>query len=473
RAGFADALDAARREAEASFGDGRVLLERYVARPRHIEVQVLADHFGNAVALGERECSIQRRYQKLIEESPSPAVDPPLRQAMSDAALRLVRAAGYTNAGTVEFLLDENRSFAFLEVNARLQVEHPVTEALTGLDLVEQQLRVASGDRLSFSQADVELRGHAIEARVVAEDPAAGFLPSTGRLEVFEPPAGLRVDSSVEAGSFVSPYYDSLLAKVIAFGEDRLTALRRLSDGLAEMMVEGVASNLDLLLATVEHPAFVAGELRTGFLAEHGLVESLSEVPPEVAAAAAAVEVLRRHDASGDPWRTGGAWRLGRLEQPSRLLVAGSTAEVFVTRDLCDEQSVVRVGDRRMALDAVTDHGVRIGSELAEVRPRSVVWRGRTYRVRPAPGLQIEQLAHHGSGGAAGGLTAPMPARVVKLAVAEGEEVRANQPLVVLEAMKMEHVVEAPHAGVVRQLCVAAGQQVAAGALLLELAELE
>jgi 3-methylcrotonyl-CoA carboxylase alpha subunit len=444
---FQQALEAAQREALASFGDGRVLLERYLARPRHVEIQVLGDAHGNLVHLGERECSIQRRYQKLIEESPSVAVDPHLREAMGQAAVRLAEAAGYTNAGTVEFLLDATtRQFFFLEVNARLQVEHPVTECLTGLDLVEQQLRVAAGERLAV---EVRLDGHAIEARVIAED--ADFLPSTGRLRVFAPPTTLRVDSGVVEGQEVSPYYDSLLAKVIAHAPTRAEAIRALARGLAEFEIEGVQSNLDLLLATIQAPAFVAGELHTGFLAEH----APSAEPPPQALAAAAVGRARR------------AWRLGRLDQPVRLEPGG---EVFVTQDLSDAQLFqVHVGSGEVVAELLESGRARVGGQVVRVGAGWVEWREHLYRIRAAPPLDIQAFAHAAAASDAGGLTAPMPGRVVKVAVAPGDHVTPNQPLVVLEAMKMEHVVEAPHAGVVSQVCVEPGQQVSAGALLLEL----
>ena len=448
---FQQALEAAQREALASFGDGRVLLERYLTRPRHVEVQVLGDRFGTLVHLGERECSIQRRYQKLIEESPSPAVDAQLRATMGEAAVRLARAASYTNAGTVEFLLDATtRHFFFLEVNARLQVEHPVTELLTGLDLVEQQLRVAAGEPLEF---EVRLDGHAIEARVIAED--AEFLPSTGRLRAFATPRGLRVDAGVVEGSEVSPYYDSLLAKVIAHAPARAEAIRALSRGLAEFDIQGVESNLDLLLATIQSPAFVAGDLHTGFLTEH----APSTEPPPEALAAAAVGRARR------------AWRLGRLDQPVRLQPGG---EVCVTQDLGDAHSFrVRAGSGEVLAELLGDGRARVNGESARVGPGWVEWRDHLYRIRPAPPLDIEDFAHAAAAAGGGGLTAPMPGRVVKVAVAPGDQVSPNQPLVVLEAMKMEHVVEAPHAGLVSQVCVHPGQQVRAGELLLELGALE
>jgi 3-methylcrotonyl-CoA carboxylase alpha subunit len=474
---FEQQLEAAQREAVASFGDARVLLERYLARPRHIEIQVLGDQHGHVVHLGERECSVQRRYQKLIEESPSVAVDAELRARMGEAAVGLARAAGYTNAGTVEFLLDD-RSFYFLEVNARLQVEHPVTELLTGLDLVEQQLRIAAGERLQVGR--VRREGHAIEARVIAED--ASFLPSTGRLRVFAPPSGLRVDSGVVEGSAVSPFYDSLLAKVISHAPTRAEAIQRLASGLAEFEIVGVESNLDLLLATIQTPAFVLGELHTGFLAEH---QPSGEPPPEALAAAGVARVgpAEAHGVAGagrsgpepraaaSPGPSGGAGPLGRLDQPVRLVAgSGSTQhEVFVTHDLEGTHSRVRVGEREFSAEVVGDGRVRLEGEIARVDSGRVEWRGRLYRVRPAPPLSIDDFAHAASASGGGGLTAPMPGRVVKLGVAAGERVAPNQALVVLEAMKMEHVVEAPHAGVVARVCVQAGQQVSAGQVLLEL----
>ncbi len=331
--GLSEALAAARREAAASFGDDRLLLERYVERPRHVEVQVLGDAHGALVHLGERECSVQRRHQKLIEESPSPAVSPETRAAMGEAALRLARAAGYRNAGTVEFLLDEAGAFFFLEVNARLQVEHPVTEAVTGLDLVEQQLRVAAGEPLGFTQDDVRLDGHAMELRVVAEDAAAGFLPSTGVVTAFDLPDGVRVDTGVAAGSTVSPYYDSLLAKVVAHGRDRGATIACLVDALDGTRIEGVETNLDLLAAVLAEPAFVAGDLHTGFLDEHAIAARLAEVPGEALAAAAASRSLgpgsppasRVTAEVHDPWRVAVPWRTGRIGEPLRWQVGGST----------------------------------------------------------------------------------------------------------------------------------------------------
>lgn len=317
------ALESARAEAEAAFGDGRVYLEKYLPRPRHVEIQVLADSHGNVLHLFERECSVQRRHQKIVEESPSPALDSALRARMGEAAVKAARAAGYENAGTVEFMLDGTGSFYFLEVNTRLQVEHPVTEAVTGLDLVQLQVRVAAGEPLPFRQEDARQTGHAVECRVYAEDPARGFLPSTGRLRIFRPAQGpgIRVDSGVREGDEVTPFYDPLLAKLIVWAEDRERALARMEDALGRFAILGVRTNLAFLRRLTRHPAFRSGDLHTHFLEEH----PLSDDPPEpsgeaLAAAALALELGREKrparvagetTAAPSPWTDGGAWRLG------------------------------------------------------------------------------------------------------------------------------------------------------------------
>jgi 3-methylcrotonyl-CoA carboxylase alpha subunit len=319
-------LEEARREAKAAFGDGRVLLEKYVERPRHVEFQIFTDAHGNVVHLFERECSVQRRHQKIIEESPSPVLTPELRARMAEAAVKAGQAAGYVNAGTVEFLLEEradgDHPFYFLEVNTRLQVEHPVTEMLTGIDLVKLQLRVAAGEPLGFGQADVRASGHAIEARIYAEEPATSFLPSIGRLEQWAEPTGpwVRVDSGVVRGDEVSPYYDPMLAKVIVRGENREEAVHRLTEALRQTHVLGVRTNVPYLLAILAHPEFQAGRLSTGFLAEHfDRWQPDVSIPDEVLLALAAEAVTAPAgraavpaDGDGDPyspWRTSNGWR--------------------------------------------------------------------------------------------------------------------------------------------------------------------
>jgi acetyl/propionyl-CoA carboxylase alpha subunit len=479
-----EALAAARREAAAAFGDDRLLLERYVERPRHVEVQILGDASGSIVHLGERECSIQRRHQKLIEESPSPAVSRATRAAMGEAALRLARAAGYRNAGTVEFLLDEAGAFFFLEVNARLQVEHPVTEAVTGLDLVEQQLRVAAGEPLGFAQADVRLDGHAMELRVVAEDAAAGFLPSTGVVTAFDLPDGVRVDTGVVAGSTVSPYYDSLLAKVVGLGPDRATTIAALVDALDGTRIEGVETNLDLLAAVLAEPAFVAGDLHTGFLDEHAIAARLSEVPDAVLAAAAAARSLGPHPSSGeadvrDPWRVAVPWRTGRIGEPLRWLVGGETRTTRTSVLPGAGVASVAVDDEpliasRAGGDAASGWAIAIGAETALVRPaigrrrvETVTWLGRRHRLRPAPPASDVRAATIVD--APDALSAPMPGRVVRIHVGAGDHVGEHQPLVILEAMKMEHVIAAASPGRVARLHVAVGDQVQRGQPLVDL----
>jgi 3-methylcrotonyl-CoA carboxylase alpha subunit len=479
---FAEALEAARREALASFGNDRVLLERYVRQPRHVEVQILGDLHGNLIHLGERECSIQRRHQKLIEESPSPAVDASLRARMTDAALRLARAADYASAGTVEFLIDEqNGQFAFLEVNARLQVEHPVTEAVTGLDLVELQLRVAAGEPLPIGQQDVMFEGHAIEARVIAEDALAGFLPSSGTIETFHYPSFVRVDTWINEGTRVSPYYDSLLAKVIAHAHDRTAAVLELAHALQEVWIDGVADNIDLLLTTIDQPAFLAGDLHTGFLDEHKIIEQVADVPAPVLAAVSALDFLVPAS-EPDPWRAPTGWRVARIDQPAAWNRAARTHTAAVSANLGDHGVEVDTASDRVRVRLITSEAVRSrlsvdGRTLTvwgDTDRRVVEWQGRSYRFQRSPGLTIEATAgDRGARGGAGRLTAPMPGRVVKIIVTKGQHVEQNQPLVVLEAMKMEHVIEAPHAGVVTEVCVQLGEQVAGGAQLLTLGSVD
>ncbi len=475
-----DALAAARREAEAAFRDGRLLLERYVERPRHVEVQILGDAHGTLVHLGERECSIQRRHQKLIEESPSPGVSAAMGAAMGEAALRLARAAGYRNAGTVEFLLDETGAFFFLEVNARLQVEHPVTEAVTGLDLVEQQLRVAAGEALGFGQGDVRLDGHAMELRIVAEDVAAGFLPATGVVSALDLPAGVRVDTGIGAGSVISPFYDSLIAKLIAHGPDRATVIARLVDALDATRIEGVATNLDLLAVVLDEPAFITGDLHTAFLAEHRVAERLGEVPDEVvAAAAAALSLAPAGGQPGDPWRSGRPWRVGRAGERTRWQAGGREHEAVTSLHPTHASATVEVRDTRVEaawLGGDPDAGfmVTVGGDTALVRPaagarrvETVTWRGRRHRIALAPPPSPETLG--GEADEPDALLAPLHGRIVRIHVIEGEHVRANAPLLVLEAMKMEHVIASTSPGRVTRLHVGVGDQVVRGAPLVDL----
>ena len=481
---FVEAVRGARREAEASFGAGAVFLEKLVERARHVEVQIVADHHGNVVHLYERECSIQRRHQKIIEEAPSPALDEDLRESLGDAAVRLAEAAGYQNAGTVEFLLDDEE-FYFLEMNARLQVEHPVTELVTSLDLVHLQLAIAAGAPLPFSQRDVTLRGAAIEARVYAEDPYTG-LPSGGRLRAFTAPTGpgIRNDAGVEAGDEVSLNYDPMLGKLIVFGPDRAAAVLRLRRALEDYSVLGVTTNLPLLRRIADEPDFAAGATTTDFLEEHGLDEPVAEPPPprEALLLAAAGELAvagtsRDGDPFGaGPWRLGGVARLvyrgadgeKRAVETRRetglgrawRLVAGGEASVVEVLSLEEGRIRARVDGRFLEGGFASD-----GREVL-VSLEAPVWRLE----RPAAPDVEGALAESGASDGAS-LMAPMPGTVVKVLVGEGDEVEEGQTLLVLEAMKMEQSVAAPHAGTVRALPYPEGTRVPGGAVLVELEE--
>jgi 3-methylcrotonyl-CoA carboxylase alpha subunit len=495
---FDAALEAARREAQAAFGEDTVFLERLISRPRHVEIQVLADAHGDAVHLFERECSIQRRHQKIVEESPSPALTPELRAAMGAAAIRLALAAGYRNAGTVEFMLDEQGgtseshgpSFYFLEMNTRLQVEHPVTELVAGVDLVHLQIAIAAGAPLPFRQEHLAQRGHAIEARVYAEDPAT-YLPATGRVALFAPPygPGIRNDAGIQSADDVTVHYDPLLAKLIVYAPGRAAALARLRAALDDYAVLGVTTNLPLLRAIAAHPSFAAGATHTDFLAASGLAGATFEPqapPPEVLAAAALYDYGDgRANASApvgerDPWRAG-PWRL--LHDGVRLRYSFGTSEYAVTISrtaggwrvdsggaTADVALVAsRTGQLTLALDNRRIERFAVARDGAD---RLIGWRGQSFRLARVAALHVDALGG-GRGGAHGhaGLEAPMPGTVIKVLAEEGQAVAARQPLVVLEAMKMEHVVAAPYAGVVRKLLYGPGALVAKGAALVELDE--
>ncbi|HEX6569365.1 MAG TPA: biotin carboxylase N-terminal domain-containing protein [Acidimicrobiales bacterium] len=475
---LAEAVAAARREAAGAFGDDRVFLERYVARSRHVEIQVLGDDQGALVHLGERECSIQRRHQKIVEESPSPAVGAELRAAMGDAALRLARALGYRSAGTVEFLVDDDtREFFFLEVNTRLQVEHPVTEAVTGIDLVREQLRVAMGEPLGYGEEAVSFTGHAIEARLYAEDPAAGFLPATGTLAAFEPAAepAVRWDSGVEAGSVVGVAFDPMLAKVVAHGPTRAEAAGRLARALERLHVGGVATNRDFLAAVLRHPSFLAGDTTTDF------IERVAPGPagPDErdvagAAAAAALWLQGEHRATAPVLATvPSGWRNARL--PMQQVVLGHGDDTIDVRYRARRDGSFALGDggtARVHAWSPTHADVEIDGHRRVVR---VTRDGDRVHVQSTRGTVtfdvVPRFVVPGAEAAAGGLEAPMPGVVLDVRCAPGDHVTERQVLVVLEAMKMEHHVRAPADGVVADVRVAPGEHVENGAVLLVLEE--
>jgi acetyl/propionyl-CoA carboxylase alpha subunit len=467
-----DALASARREAAAAFGDGTVFCERYVERGRHIEIQVFGDQLGNIIALPERECSIQRRHQKIVEESPSPGVGTDLRVRMSTAAIATARAVDYVGAGTVEFLLDPGGDFWFLEMNTRLQVEHPVTEAITGLDLVALQLRVAEGHSLDIAPGETD--GHAVEVRLTAEDPAAGYRPSTGTFQLFDGPPVWRLDTGVESGSVVSPYYDSMIAKVIGRGATRGEALRQLTRWLETARLHGMVTNRDQLLNILRHPAFVDGRLHTGFLDEFPCTEPVRGDVALAAAATALAEQAANRDAARVQRDIPSGWR-------------NNPAVDQVVELVLDEQPV-RVAYRLGREGRLTVDGSPLGPRVVTATPDAVVFDDlglqRTYRV----GRHADQRfvdaddghvtftllpRHHDPSAAvdAGSLVAPMPGNVLRVLVAPGEAVVAMQPLVVLEAMKMEHQIVAPADGTVASVHVAPGDQVDTGQVLLQMEE--
>ncbi len=477
--GLEAAVEAARREAAASFGDDTVFLERYLARSRHVEIQILGDRHGHIVQLGERECSIQRRHQKIIEESPSPGVDDGLRTAMAEAALGLARAIGYESAGTVELIVDEQTSeFAFLEVNTRLQVEHPVTELVTGLDLVREQIRVALGEPLGFTQQDVHFSGHAIEARLYAEDPARAFLPATGRLDAFEPPdePAVRWDSGVTRGTVVGVAFDPMLAKVVAHAPSRGEAAARLALALERLHVGGVTTNRDYLVAALRHPEFLTGATTTDFVERAGVAPSRQYDDGElehlgVAAAMWLQEANRAAAAVLDQVRSG--FRNARLPMQE------------VTLGTAERELTIRYAGNRDGTFAVQtgDTGARARVHEWSEGHIDVEWQGRRNRYRVTRAGDALHLT--GPGGTtswnivprfqppaavvpSGGLVAPMPGAVLEVRVARGDRVEQGQTLVVLEAMKMEHHIEAPANGTVAEVRVAKGDQVDNGALLLE-----
>ena len=457
-ADLAEALQSARREAQSAFGDSRMLVEKYLLKPRHVEIQVFADQHGNCLYLNERDCSIQRRHQKVVEEAPASGLTPELRRAMGEAAVKAAQAIGYVGAGTVEFLLDATGEFFFMEMNTRLQVEHPVTEMITGLDLVAWQIRIARGEPLPINQEQVPLNGHAIEVRLYAEDPDRDFLPATGSLDLYrEPEAGLgrRVDSGVSEGDSVSPFYDPMLGKLIAWGENREQARLRLLAMLAETHIGGVRSNLAFLRRVLGHPAFAAAELDTGFIPRHAdeLLRKAGELTDEFWPLAAELFVETeparvRSDDVHSPWAKREGLRLGMPAQSHVHL-------------MCNGES------RRVRLGAASTRVSRQPKAIRQGHVLYLQWNGEMQAVTAFDPIAEAQADHSHQGG----LTAPMNGSIVRMLVEEGQAVEAGTALIVLEAMKMEHSIRSAQAGVVRQLLCSEGEMVSEGALLLEMDE--
>lgn len=482
---FSQALAGAVREAEASFGDGAVLIEKFVSSPRHIEVQIFGDAHGNVVHLFERDCSLQRRHQKVIEEAPAPGMTPEMRLAMGNAAVEAARAIGYRGAGTVEFIVDGSGplspdKFWFMEMNTRLQVEHPVTEAITGLDLVALQIEVAQGAPLPFSQDDLSIDGHSIEARVYAENPKAGFLPSTGRLEQLKFPTAkafetgaMRVDAGVREGDVISPSYDPMIAKLITYGPDRATALARVAQALANTHCAGLETNLGFLARLVEHPDFVSGTPDTGLIArDMDALITLDKAAFQTALAVAAITVLTgsHPDDPQDPWDMIGWRSFGTATQTVRFLHRGAEHVVPVH---IHNPTKYTVGDQTLGVKRAADritltiNGVMsTASTCVKDRDITVHMDRATFRFHlPDP------FDRQSNENASTVITAPMPGRVIEVAVESGAHVVEGAPLLVLEAMKMEHVMRAPRDAIVAELLVSLDDQVDAGHVLVRFEE--
>ncbi len=493
---FAAALDSCKREAINSFGDDAVLVEKYVQRPRHIEIQVFGDTHGNCVYLFERDCSVQRRHQKVLEEAPAPGMTPELRARMGEAAVAAAKAVNYVGAGTVEFIVEqpggydapEQMKFYFMEMNTRLQVEHPVTEAITGLDLVEWQLRVASGEPLPLKQEDLRITGHAIEARICAENPDNNFLPATGALNVYALPecvtferGAVRVDSGVRQGDAISPFYDSMVAKLIVHGDTREQALARLDEALAQTHIVGLATNVQFLRRVAKTAAFAQAKLDTALIQrEQAVLFHQEPVGLPLAAAAAIAQALLQERASeaADPFsRRDGFHTHGVVQRRFEFDFGGAHAKAWLTYERGGSLHLaVGEGDAAVAgplVCAAIPGGIEL--QFAGQRTRAAVYaQGEVDHVFTQLGAtqitSIDLLAHSGESAAEGGrLTAPMPGKVVSFAVKAGDAVTKGQPLAVMEAMKMEHTIAAPADGVVQELLYAPGDQVTEGAELLKL----
>ena len=493
------ALASCKREAISSFGDDKVLVEKYLTRPRHIEIQVFADTLGNCVYLHERDCSVQRRHQKVLEEAPAPDMPAERRAAMGEAAVAAARAVGYVGAGTVEFIANQDGSFYFMEMNTRLQVEHPVTEMITGTDLVEWQLRVAAGQPLPKQQHELQINGHAIEARVYAENPEKGFLPSTGTLRCMETPghvafelgggaglpAGVRIDSGVRAGDAISPFYDPMIAKLIVWGQDREQALARMAQALGEFHIVGLATNIAFLKRLVEGDAFAQADLDTGLIERnHASLFPPATATPLAALALAAVALVAGEESApaaanpADPWTSAHGWRMNGSYR--RVLSFGDDYSATLAEQAYRVGMTYRRAGWTLDLDGASHDVVLVSHADGKLAIRldgqalqgTVRRDGELLHVFNGGAHHVlawnDPLAHAGEHEAAGGrLTAPMPGKVVAVIASNGQQVRKGEPLVIMEAMKMEHTIAAPSDGLVEEVLYQVGDQVADGAPLL------
>ena len=486
-ADFKDGLASCKREAINSFGDDKVLAEKYLQRPRHIEIQVFADTHGNCVYLFERDCSVQRRHQKVLEEAPAPGMTAERRAAMGEAAVAAAKAVGYVGAGTVEFIANQDGSFYFMEMNTRLQVEHPVTEMITGTDLVEWQLRVAAGEKLPLQQSQLQIHGHAIEARVYAENPEKGFLPSIGTLRHartpsavnFElggspDPAAFRIDSGVREGDTISPFYDPMIAKMIVWGKDRTEALARMSQALSQYQIVGLNSNIAFLSRLITSQAFSTADLDTGLIERNH--DSLFPTPAAASLSAlsfAAVALITSEKQDGsDPWQSSIGWRMNsQLQRGLKFEEEHQKHEVTVVYGT-NAWTISANGatqDVRLVRQAGNDFVLAMAEQTVN---GTVVRDGEQFHIFTQGVHTVlhynDVLAHAGEAEAEGGrLTAPMPGKIVAVVVKNGQEVKKGEALLIMEAMKMEHTISAPHDGVVEEVLYAVGDQVTEGAPLL------
>lgn len=502
-ADFKAALASCKREAISSFGDDKVLAEKYLQRPRHIEIQVFADSHGDCVYLFERDCSVQRRHQKVLEEAPAPGMTAERRAAMGEAAVAAAKAVGYVGAGTVEFIANQDGSFYFMEMNTRLQVEHPVTEMITGTDLVEWQLRVAFGEHLPLQQSALQINGHAIEARVYAENPEKGFLPSIGTLRhaqtpsavsfvlggTVNQPAAVRIDSGVREGDTISPFYDPMIAKLIVWGQDRREALARMAAALAEYQVVGLSSNIAFLSRLIQSQAFSNADLDTGLIERNHAELFLAITPASLPVLALASIALLQAEkgVNSDPWQSSQGWRMNGLLQRklqfdeeakdgqnhSHALTVTYFADGWQVQESGTTNATQASQAAAMMCKLVSAHGQQLVLDMNQQMVKGTVVRdGEQFHVFYQAQHTVlhynDVLAHAGEAEADGGrLTAPMPGKIVAVMVTQGKEVKKGEALVIMEAMKMEHTISAPHDGVVDEILYGLGEQVTEGAALI------